>query len=297
MTNYQKKTLFQRLTMTIPQLSTYYMQKREYEFQNHIPLRGIKIRKRLHFLILAFVKLDRIIAKEKIVLLHDKRTKKSRRKNRPIIYAVAHNGGNDTMRIIETIKEPASLLFGDPGEFYKELPYLLLRLNGSICLETREKRDRHIAKKRAIQLLKRGGNLIIFPEGAWNISPNQLVMYLFPGTVSMARSAHALIVPVGIEQYEDTFYMNIGKEMDFNKIKGTDKEATQVLRDAMATLNWDIIKSQGVVKREEIQDNSVRHFEEQVMGRADFGYTLEDVYETRYHVKNLCITRYPYFML
>ena len=146
--------------------------------------------------------------------------------------------------------------------------------------------DRKIAKERAIELLKNKGNLLIFPEGAWNLSPNLPVMKLFSGTVKMALETGAEIVPIAIEQYEKRFYVNIGEN-----IKITDRGATSVqyynekLRDAMATLKWEIWEYQGIKKREECPTEE--EFIAEIMGRSDYVYKVEDVYETMYRDKTI----------
>ena len=94
---------------------------------------------------------------------------------------------------------------GDPCILYKDISGLLLYLNGCIFLETNDKDDRHIAYLRALELLKGGGSLMIFPEGARNGSENLPVMPLFSGTAKMAIETKTKIVPVAIEQYDTRF--------------------------------------------------------------------------------------------
>ena len=77
------------------------------------------------------------------------------------------------------------------------MAYLL----GFIGCDTTEKEDRHIAKELAIRTLKQGGNILIWPEGAWNITENEVVMKLYTGTVEMAIRSGADIIPIAIEQY------------------------------------------------------------------------------------------------
>lgn len=55
----------------------------------------------------------------------------------------------------EAIKKHAFLFIGDPRELYRNFDGLILFLNGMICLETRSKTDRRIAKENALRLLKK----------------------------------------------------------------------------------------------------------------------------------------------
>lgn len=110
-------------------------------------------------------------------------------------------------------------MLGDPGILYRKLIYQGLKLNGVIPLETKNKVDRKVAYNRSIELLNNGGNLLIYPEGAWNVSPNELVMKTFVGTVRMARETGVQIVPIAVEQYGKNFYFNIGKNYGIAKIQ------------------------------------------------------------------------------
>ena len=50
-----------------------------------------------------------------------------------------------------------------------------------------------------------------FPEGVWNLSPNQPVLHLPFGIIEVAQKANAAIIPVAIEQYGKEFFVNIGE--------------------------------------------------------------------------------------
>lgn len=56
-----------------------------------------------------------------------------------------------------------------------------------------------------------GGDLLIYPEGAWNITENQVVMPLYTGTAEMAIRTGAEIIPIAIEQGGKRYYANIGE--------------------------------------------------------------------------------------
>ncbi len=62
--------------------------------------------------------------------------------------------------------------------------------------------------------LRAGGNLMYFPEGTWNLSPNLPVLPCFWGIVEIAQKGNAIIVPVAAEQYGKHFKINIGCNLD-----------------------------------------------------------------------------------
>ena len=228
-------------------------------------------------LFVAFVALDRVFRKESIeVIGHYKKYKEQ------VIYACTHIGGDDCQRNFEAIGRGCWWFIGDPGYLYKDVSGLLLHLNGCIMLDTGDKADRNIAYLRAVELLKAGGSLMIYPEGARNGTENLPVMELFQGTSKMALETGVKIVPVAIEQYDKRFVVKFGAEI-FPENFRNNEELTQMLRDVLATLKWEIWEHEGIIARNGLEENYrevfIREFENRI-----FPYdTLESVERTRYH--------------
>lgn len=159
--------------------------KKKYE-KNQGKVKGIWLHNGMHYVLYFVVKLLRHLHRQKLVVVGDRRILPLQKEF--IIYACTHVGGNDVECLIEAIKNPCFIFAGDPKEMYLNLDGLMMALNGSIFLDSFDKEDRYIAKQTAISLLKQGGSLMIFPEGAWNISKNQPVMGLFlVGTIWVDR--------------------------------------------------------------------------------------------------------------
>ncbi len=281
---FTKRNLMELRKLSINELSKYYMQKRKWEFEHKKPLKNIKLRNKIHSLLVLIIKIDRLIAKESIKIINDDRIKTCN----PKIYACTHIGGNDIQRAFEAIKEPAYLFLGDPKGIYQDLSGLLLFLNGMIPLETCDKTDRKIAKERSIELLNNGGNLLIYPEGAWNITQNLPVMKLYDGASIMAQETGADIIPVAIEQYNNNFIVSIGENIQMNKVGGVSvKELTALLRDRMATEKWRIWDYNGVEKREKVASISLEEYQQEIIDKCGYGFTVQDVIDTMYHDKTI----------
>lgn len=279
-----KKNLIELRKLSIDELSKYYMQKRKWEFENHISLKNIELRNKIHSLLVLIIKIDRLLAKESIKIINDSRINV----HKPKIYACTHIGGNDIQRTFEAIGEPAYLFLGDPRGIYKDLSGLLLFLNGMIPLETYDKIDRNIAKERSVELLNNGGNLLIYPEGAWNITPNLPVMKLYDGVSNMARVTGADIIPVAIEQYNDEFIVSIGENIQMSKVDAISvKELTSLLRDRMATEKWKIWDYNGAEKREIVANVVLEEYQQEIIDKCGYGFTIQDVIDTMYHDKTI----------
>lgn len=283
----EKISLIEKRKMTIEELVKYYSELRKYNYKKGEELKYIELRKKVYFLIKSILKIDQLLSKEKIVILKDLH---NTNENKPRIYACTHIGGNDIQRAFQVIKEPAYLMLGDPGILYKKAIYKGLQLNGVIPLETTDKEDRKIAYNRAIELLQKGGNLLIYPEGAWNVSPNLLVMKIFTGTVRMAQETGAEIIPIAVEQYGKDFYFNIGENYSISKDEDKDaKELTSELRDKLVTLKWEILESQPKLDRAIITDNYLDEFQSEIVDRCNYGYgfSLQDALNESFHDKNV----------
>lgn len=279
----KKKNLnyIKKYKMSLEQLKKYYLELRQYEYNNNIPIKGIKIRKFIHKIPLTMVKLERFFLKEKVTVIADK----SQKNTKPIIYACTHIGGNDIQRVYEAINSPAYLFLGDPGEAYRDLTSVLLFFNGAIYLETDNKNDRYIAKQRAIELLNKGGNLYIFPEGAWNIFENLPVMELYNGTVKIAQETGADIIPIAVEQIDNNFLVNIGKNIHIGKDDDINT-ANNNLRDTLATLKWEIWEKLGVYNRNEVACETKESFQQNIIKKCKYNFTVDDVYSTMYKNPN-----------
>lgn len=281
---FTKKNLFELRRLSIEELSKYYMEKRKWEYENKEPLKNIELRNKIHKLLVFIIKVDRLIAKEGLKVINDDRIQS----DKPKIFACTHIGGNDIQRTFEAIKDPAYLFLGDPKGVYRDASGLLLYLNGMIALETANKDDRKIAKSRSVELLENGGNLLIYPEGAWNITQNLPVMKLYDGTSSMALETGADIIPVAIEQYDTNFLVSIGKNIASSQLNGIEqKELTMLLRDKMATEKWKIWEYNGIEKRENVASIELADFQQRIIDRCGYGFTVQDVIDTMYHDKTI----------
>lgn len=308
MENFEYKNYLQKRKMQLAELKKYYLEKRAYEFEQQIPLSNFKTRKLIHPLPLLAVKLSRIAEGQKLHIIGDKREST----DKPIIFASTHCHPEDPSSAFEAIKTHAYLFLGDPEDVYQKIEGLLLSMNGVIYLETRVEQeyiqelldlglitkdeveeikrlikfDRKIAYARAIEVLKNKTNLLIFPEGAVNITPNLPVMGLFPGTVKMALETGADIVPMALERYGKNIYANIGEN-----IRVTDRGETSILyyneklRDALATLKWEIWETQGIHSRIDLPTEE--EFISGIMDTSDFIYSVDDIYATMYKDPNI----------
>lgn len=267
-------------------VNNYFRLQRKQRFERYGPdAKGIGFHNAMHRVMLPGLVLLRRLEGRKLTILADRRT--ARNEKTPTVYACTHIGGKDIETAFEAIGDPCHLLLGDPGQTYRSFDGLVLALNGLICVETRDKTDRHIAKEQSIALLKQGGSLLIFPEGAWNITENEPVMKMFPGAAAFALETGADIVPMALERYGKHYYVTIGTEIHYADIAGkAAKVVTAELRDTLATLKWEIWEHMGIHNRADLPpDYAEKEF--YPMFAPVSGYIMQDAMETRYRDKNI----------
>ena len=288
--NFKRKNIICRTIMPLDQLIEYYRNERKYIYENNIPIKGIKWRKRIHKMMLAAIKANRVLQHQELTILHDRRINT----DKPIIYACTHIGRYDIEMALESIQDTCFLFFGNPGKLYRSFDGIVAYLLGFIGCDTTEKEDRHIAKELAIRTLKQGGNILIWPEGAWNITENEVVMKLYTGAVEMAIRSGADIVPIAIEQYGKSFYVNIGKNISLDKSTDLNqkRKLSDDLRDILCTLKWEIWEQFPIIPRSSLPENMRQIFVETIMSETANDYTIEEIERDRFHEKLECFATF-----
>jgi len=208
-------------------------------------------RKRIHKLILMVYKIKNRLGNFSYEVIKDEREKT----DRPIIFALTHVGKFDIEVTSEAIKDHYYLLSGDFEHIQGIIDAPFIALNGVIYFNETVKEDRQLASNKMIQHLKNNGNLMYFPEGTWNLSPNLPMLPCYWGIVDVAKKGNAVIIPVAADQYGKHFKINVGKNIDMNLYGDTKEEKTRAindLRDCLAKLKWEIWETESMLEREKI---------------------------------------------
>ena len=219
-------------------------------------------------------------------LLYDKRKKT----NKPIIFAITHIGKFDIEVATETVKDHYYLLSGDYENMRGTIEEVFLGLNGVVYIREDDKADRALSKEKMINVLRQGGNMMYFPEGTWNLTTNLPVLPCPFGIIEVAMRSNAIILPIGIQQYDKDFYIAVGENFDVSQYSNNSVEdkiiAVNNLRDRLATLKWDIWSS----IPQELSDSINREtFNTQLSERLQEwpGMTLEQFLDSGYKPKNV----------
>lgn len=254
--NMQKQILSSNITDADRYKREHEFYKRYYELRRKEENRffnklSLKTRKRIHKIILFTYTIKNHLGGHTYEVISDKRIKS----DRPIIFAITHVGKFDIEVVSEAIKDHYYLLSGDYEHLQGSIDAIFLALNGVFYFNEKVKTDRLEVVNKMISHLKSGGNLMYFPEGTWNLSPNLPVLPCYWGIVEIAQKSDAIIVPIAAEQYGKHFKVNIGQNFDMNIFGNGAKEKSRAiceLRDILATLKFEIWESEEQIKRREI---------------------------------------------
>lgn len=218
---------------------SHYYELRKREEKRWYSRLTLRQRQRLHRLILFVYRAKNRLGGFTHEVIGDRRSKTER----PVIFAVTHVGKFDIEVVSEAIRSHYYLLSGDYEHIQGIIDAPFLALNGVIYFNENVKDDRRSATERMIRLLREGGNLMYFPEGTWNLTPNLPMLPCYWGIVDIAKQGGAVVIPVAAEQYGKHFKINIGENFDMNAYgEGTAEKARAIadLRDVLATLKYEI---------------------------------------------------------
>ena len=160
----------------------------------------------------------------------------------PIIFAPTHCGKFDIQVLAEVLWQYRwSLLSGDPHDLPGTVEGYWLKFNGVIYVDRDDKVWRSKAKQDMISLLKNGGNMMMYPEGTWNLSPNSPVLPLFRGIADIAKETNATIIPFAqeIDDKNKIYYVKIGEPIYPTK---EPLSILEDLRSQMAEMKWSLIE-------------------------------------------------------
>lgn len=177
---------------------------------------------------------------------------------RPVIYVANHFCFADTPIMGCIVPKRSYILLGKQRLGLSDWLYFIL--NGVIFVDRKDKVDKAESKQAMITYLERNRSVVIFPEGTWNLTENQLMMPMKWGIIDVARKTGAQIVPVNLEYDRERMncYVRFGKPMTFASEENK-AESIIILRDTMATMRWEVWERKGIFSRSELDMDLERH--------------------------------------
>jgi len=170
---------------------------------------------------------------------------------KPVIYAVNHFCFADTPIMGRITPKRSYILLGKQRLGFSDWLYFLL--NGVIFVDRKDKEDMAASKQTMTSYLNKGRSIVMFPEGTWNLTENQLMLPMKWGIMDVAREAGAQIVPTALEydREKKKCFVRFGSPLVFSP-EDSKAEAISVLRDTLATMRWEFWERNGIFCRKDL---------------------------------------------
>lgn len=160
-------------------------------------------KKKLHPIMREVFRLTRVVAGITVVKINS--TIPMIPSNRHVIYTISHVGKDDQAVFNELKTKHYTVLSGDYESLYNNVEGWFTKANGVLFFDMNSRTERKTIVDRVAERLVYD-DILCSMEGAWNISPNCLVYDIFPGMIKAALKSGSVIVPVGIERFNDKLY-------------------------------------------------------------------------------------------
>lgn len=181
----------------------------------------------------------------------------------PVIWAANHAFKDDTLATVLAAYRHAYILFGSLPQFFNTLDGVTAAMNGVVMTNRKVKASRAVSVEKSSQVLKNGADLIMFPEGVWNKTPEKLLIDLWPGIYRIAKETGAKVVPVvhylrdctAKKSKDNVIHTVVDDPIRIDNL--SEKEGLRYLRDTMATWYYLMMEKYGRSMRDiEISNNS-----------------------------------------
>lgn len=207
----------------------------------------------------------------------------------PVIFAATHGFREDAEHTVVMAGRQAYMLNGSISQVFKSFDGITAWIAGMVLVDRTDKESRASAVSKLVRALELGSSVIIFPEGTWNKSPNELISGLFPGIYDVAKTSGALVVPIATYRNGKRSY-GISEEA-FDICQYTKEEGMQILRDKMATMQYELMENYGTGSRDEFPygeavDKYWDDFINGLMAEAEF-YDYDIELYTKYRPKGV----------
>lgn len=175
----------------------------------------------------------------------------------PVIWASNHAFKDDALGTVLAIKRHAYILFGSLPQFFNTFDGITAWLNGVVMVNRKSATSRHTAVSKAVRVMQLGTDLIVYPEGVWNKSPNALVADLWPGIYRIACETGAKVVPVahylhdfGVVGKDNLIHTVMDEPVRIDNL--SERTALTYLRDILAEWFYRMMEVYGKTSRAEL---------------------------------------------
>lgn len=196
----------------------------------------------------------------------------------PTIFISNHHFKDDVLGTILAANRRAFILFGSLPQLYGTLDGLLAIKNGVAVVNRKVEDSKHASIEKCQYILKKGMDLIIYPEGVWHKKPNGQMLDFYSGFYRTAQKEDGSFYPiVPIVHYINNTHKK-GKDNPIHTViddpiyfEGKNpKEEIRQVRETMLTWYYKCMENYGVTTRSELlqgYDNATEAWEAELEER------------------------------
>lgn len=172
-------------------------------------------------------------------------------KGETYIFASTHSFVEDVITTYAYTDRNAYMLSGTTDQVEHNPQWYAAWVCGMVYVNRLDPAHRKASVDKMARVLKSGSSIIMFPEGGWNNTENLIVQPLFSGPYQLACRTGCKVVPVAVfhEYNGKEIHMAYGEPMDLTQWEQS--AALDELRDAMATMMYDMMEKYGTLLRRE----------------------------------------------
>lgn len=174
----------------------------------------------------------------------------------PVIWCANHAFKDDILATVLACRH-AYIFFGSLPVYFNTFDGVSAFINGVIMCNRKMAVSRRASTENAKRVLAMGADLLLFPEGVWNKTPERLLLDFWPGIYRMAKDTGSKIVPVihylaePHKKYKDNVIHTV--VADPVSMEGlSEVEGLKLLRDTMATWYYRLMERYGRFTRQEV---------------------------------------------
>lgn len=199
--------------------------------------------------------------------------------SKPRIIVMNHSNVHD-FPIINQVLKKHFIILSDQNNI-EGINGLVINMNGCVCLDRENKESRKQAFKKLKEVLELGHDILIMPEGTWNLTDSIPMLPFSWGVIKLALETKVNIQPVALEYDDKNCYVNIGEEINVQNFKDK-KEGYNYLRDNLATLRWNLWELKGKYNREELSKDEFDNYIKNLLSeypRMDYNEEKKIIYK------------------
>ena len=168
----------------------------------------------------------------------------------PIVFCSTHGFKEDIVDAVVIAKKPTYILIGSLSQIFRHFDGVTSWLNGVILVNRSDKESRVASKAKMKRAIELGSSILMFPEGTWNKSPNELTSGLFSGFYDVAKATNTPVALIATHREGKYVYGILDEAFDVSNL--TKEEAAEFLKERMATLRYEMLETYSKDKRENL---------------------------------------------